>query len=268
MSEPLAVYMQGLGAWAPGLPDWTAWRALLRGEGEPDDAAPARPKPACLAAGERRRVSTHILAAIAVAEQAVAMSGLDASGLPCLFASAHGDSGIMDYMCTVLADTPRHLSPTRFHNSVHNAAVGYWTIANDCHAASNAVAALDASFGAGLLEAAMQAVAEQQPVLLVAHDSPGSGPLGEVLGTTDAFACALVLSPHRAPATPRLTLTLDADAHASDRPRHPHAAGMAQNNPSAAGLALLEALAGARNTRIRLKAAPELGLALDIDAMR
>ena len=27
------------------------------------------------------------------------------------------------------------MSPTRFHNSVHNAAVGYWTIATGCHAA-------------------------------------------------------------------------------------------------------------------------------------
>ena len=33
-----------------------------------------------------------------------------------------------------LAADPRELSPTRFHNSVHNAPAGYWTVAAHCHA--------------------------------------------------------------------------------------------------------------------------------------
>ena len=48
------------------------------------------------------------------------------------------------------------ISPTRFHNSVHNAAAGYWGIATGATAAANALCAYDASFGAGLLEALTQ----------------------------------------------------------------------------------------------------------------
>lgn len=266
MNPSLSIGVQGVGAWSPGLSDWASWRALLRGEGGMEADAPAKPRPERLPASERRRVSGHVLAAIEVADQAVRMSGLDAADLACVFASQQGDAGIMDYMCAVLADTPEHLSPTRFHNSVHNAAVGYWTIATGCRAASNAVAAAACSFGAALLEAATQAVVEQQPILLVAHDEPGSGPLGEVVPTTQAFAGALVLSPHaEAPALTRLDLALgDANAPLS-QPVHAHARALASANPCARGLPLLEALALGAPASLRLEAAPGLHLAIRVE---
>jgi len=126
---------------------------------------------------------------------AVRMSGRDAAGLACVFASGHGDQAITDYMCATLAQAPTELSPTRFHNSVHNAAVGYWTIATGCHAASIAVCAHRQSFGAGLLEAVSLVQADAQPVLLVCSDIAGSGPLQEMTGSTVAFGAALVLGP-------------------------------------------------------------------------
>ncbi len=265
MNRTLTLWVQGIGAWAPELPDWSAWRALLRGEGGPDASAPQRPKPERLSAGERRRVSTHVLAGIEVADQAVTMSGHDAAKLPCVFASSHGDAGIMDYMCRVLADTPQHLSPTRFHNSVHNAAVGYWTIATGCRAASSAVAAFTGTFGAGLLEAATQALIDEAPVLLVANDDPCSGPLGEVLATREAFACALVLSPRAgARAVARLDMTLDDARTPADLPEQPHARALAQANLSAPGLTLLEALSHDAATVVHLAVTPTLHLATRI----
>ena len=46
------------------------------------------------------------------------------------------------------------LSPTRFHNSVHNAPAGYWGIATGAHGPHRLrLCAYDASFAAGLLEA-------------------------------------------------------------------------------------------------------------------
>lgn len=265
MSTPLTLWVNGVGVWTPGLADWPAWCDLLRGGREPDTNASTRPKPARLSAGESRRVSTHVLAAIEVADQAVTMSGMDGAHLPCVFASAHGDAGIMDYMCAVLADTPQHLSPTRFHNSVHNAGVGYWTIACGCHAASTAVAGLECTFGAGLLEAVSQSLAENHPVLLVANDEPGNGPLGEVLGTSRALACALALSPQPGDhALARLELTLVDNAPAADHPRHSFAAALAQANPCAPGLSLLEALADHAPTDVMLAATPTLGLAIHV----
>ena len=69
---------------------------------------------------------------------AVRASGRDPATLPSVFTSAHGDLAVNDYMCATLATQPTAISPTRFHNSVHNAAAGYWTIATGCHAASSA----------------------------------------------------------------------------------------------------------------------------------
>ena len=117
-------------------------------------------------------------------------SGLDAATLPSVFTSAHGDLAINDYMCSTLASEPTLISPTKFHNSVHNAAAGYWTIATGCHEASTALTAFDASFGAGLLEAASQCQADARPVLLVAVDVEAAGALASVTESTGLLACA------------------------------------------------------------------------------
>lgn len=265
MNRSLQVWVEGVGCWAPGLADWPAWRILLRDGGAIDTAARSKPSPARLAAAERRRVSTHVLDAIEVADQAVAMSGRNGAALPCIFASAYGDTGIMDYMCATLADAPRNISPTRFHNSVHNAAAGYWTIASHSHAASQAVAAGAFTFAAGLLEAAVQAQAENRLVLLVAHDEPASGPLAEVFAVEQPFACALVLSPQAGDAAvARLALTLADTAPRTDTPRHPDAARLAGSNPAARGLVLLEALASTQPRHVTLAAADGLELAVGV----
>jgi hypothetical protein len=236
----LRVHVEGVGLWSPQLADFAALRALLAGATPP--APPPRPAAATLPSNERRRAPESVLLAVEAAGQAVAMSGRDAAALACVFASAHGDQAITDYMCATLAQAPTELSPIRFHNSVHNAAVGYWTIATGCHAPSTAICAQRVSFGAALLEAASQVLAEQRPVLLVCSDTAGSGALGEVTGCAQAFGCALVLAPQAGPATLarlRLTLTTAAASSTLDEPL----AGWRQANPSAAALPLLARLA-------------------------
>jgi len=61
----------------------------------------------------------------------------------------------------LLAGENKALSPTKFHNSVHNAAAGYWTISTGCMQAANSVAGFDNSVSLTLLEALIQADAEQ-----------------------------------------------------------------------------------------------------------
>ncbi len=91
----------------------------------------------------------------------------------------------------------REMSPTRFSNSVHNAAAGYWSIATGAKRESNVLCAFDASFCAGLLEALAQVVVEGEPVLLVAYDTEYPEPLHAKRPVPDAFGAALVLTPHR-----------------------------------------------------------------------
>lgn len=256
----LRVYVEGIGLWSPQLASLAALQAVLAGT-TPEPPA-ARPAAARLPPNERRRAPESVLLAIEVAGQAVAMSDHDAATLACVFASSHGDQPITDYMCATLARAPTELSPIRFHNSVHNAPVGYWTIATGCHAPSTSVAAQRASFGAGLLEAASQVLAGQRSVLLVCSDTDGSGPLREVTGCEQPFGCALVLAAQAGASTlARLELQVDADF--TDTPLQEPLAGWRRDNPSAASLPVLALLAGSGG-RCRLAASETLGLQIDI----
>jgi hypothetical protein len=259
----LRVYVEGIGVWSPQLADFAALGRVLAGA--TPNTPTGRPGATVLPVNERRRAPQSVLLAVEVAQQAVAMSRREAATLQCVFASADGDQATTDYTCTTLAQTPTELSPTRFHNSVHNAPVGYWTIAIGCHAASTAVAAQRASFGAGLLEAASQVLGEQQPVLLVCSDTAGTGPLREVTGCNQAFGCALVLAPDRgAAALARLELQLTPPR--PDTPLDEPLATWRANNASGPALALLALLTRSAG-RCQVAAAAKLGLQIDMESV-
>ncbi|MET0231493.1 MAG: beta-ketoacyl synthase chain length factor [Rhodanobacteraceae bacterium] len=213
----LTVYLDGIGFWAPGLADWAAFSHAV----EHDDFAlpetPTRPAPGALPPTERRRAPEPVLIASEAAGQAATMSGRDASKLACVFASTHGDLAITDEMCATLAAEPRELSPIRFHNSVHNAPAGYWTVAAQCHASATAISAYRATFSAGLFEAAVEIAAEGEPVLLAAYDIAARGPLAEMAPSAMPFATAFVLSAAKNARTiARLALRVAHDEALSD----------------------------------------------------
>jgi hypothetical protein len=217
---PPTLYIEGPAFWTPTLPGWDAARAAFRGEGALSDPPAKRPAPQVLAPAERRRAPDTVALALEVAAAAMSASGRNAADVPCVFTSAHGDLSINDYMCGTLATDPKVLSPTKFHNSVHNAAVGYWTIGTGCMAASNAISAYEHSFAAGLLEAAVQCAADQEAVLLVGYDTPTVGALTSVTDSRGLLAVALVLAPaptERTVAT--LTWSLVGSAQAATAPR-------------------------------------------------
>jgi len=189
----MKVQLLGVGLLGPGLPDWAQGAALLRRGFVP--APTVVPAPQLLPATERRRAGTVVKASIVVADEAVAAAGLQAALLPTVFTSSTGDPNNCHLLCEALAQPERLVSPTRFTNSVHNAAAGYWHIALHSRAPSTSLAAHDASFAAGLLEAAVQCLAAQTPVLLVACDVPYPEPLHTLRPVADVFAVALVLGP-------------------------------------------------------------------------
>jgi hypothetical protein len=180
---------------APGLEGWAGASKVLAGEA-PFEARPVqRPNVTVLPPAERRRAAPSVAWSLAVAQEALASSGLDAGGLAMVFVSSDGDGDIVHRLCTALAAPGAQVSPTDFHNSVHNAATGYWSIGAHSTAPSTAMCAFDASFAAGLLEAAAQVQAEGKPVLLVAVDLPYPPPLAPHRPVRHGFAAALVLVP-------------------------------------------------------------------------
>jgi hypothetical protein len=259
----LRVHVEGIGLWSPRLADFAALRARLRGASAAEPAA--RPTATTLPPNERRRAPESVLLAVEVAGQAVAMSGRAPDELACVFGSAFGDQAITDYMCETLARAPSELSPTRFHNSVHNAPAGYWTIATGCHAPSSAVCAWRDSMGAGLLEAALQAVADERPVLLVCSDVAGTGALAEMTGSTEPFACALVLAPQAsARSLAHLSLTLSSHAASEAAVARPPRGEHEANATAAAALPLLALLAG-HGRHCLMAAAGTLGLDIHLE---
>ena len=247
--------LRGLAAWATGLPDWNALRAAARGEAQPVADAPKKPAPALLPPNERRRAPDSVLLALQVAQAACEAAGADAATLPSIFASTHGDLAITDAMCATLASEPTDISPTRFHNSVHNAAAGYWTIGVGSHAPSTALSAYRATFAQGLLEAAMQLDAGAPQVLLVAYDSAASGPLAPVSSSEGMLGVAMVLERHAsttvrgepveaAAPVATLSISLRSGTPISLPSRLDAFAG---RNAMAPALALLDAIANERN---------------------
>ena len=189
----LAARVLGVGLLGPGLADWGTGAAVLAGDTPYRSAPTVLPLPALLPAAERRRAGRVVRLALAAGLEALAHSGSDARGLPSVFTSSGGDGDNCHEICQTLAGPERLISPTRFHNSVHNAAAGYWGIAQHCMQPSTALCAYDASFGAGLLEALAQLAEGAGPILLVSYDLDYPAPLQALRPIPDALAIALVL---------------------------------------------------------------------------
>jgi len=216
-----------------------------------------------LAPTERRRAGTAIRSAIVVADEACAVAGLDPAGLATVFTSSTGDPANCHALCEALATPARMMSPTRFTNSVHNAAAGYWHIATACRRASTSLCALDASFAAGLLEASVQCQATGAPVLLVACDLPYPEPLNAVRTLSDVFALAFVLGPPGSAHGPTLGLVcVPATAPSSCGP--PALDEVRRTIPAARALPLLQALARGEPARLSVEALAGLSLHLDV----
>jgi hypothetical protein len=263
----LDIRIEGIGFWAPGWADWNAACAGLRGEAQAD-AEVIKPSPALLVAAERRRAPLAVLLACEIAAQACAASGHAVDTLPSVFAATHGDLIITDYMCSTLAQAPRELSPIKFHNSVHNAPAGYWTIAAHCHAGSTSISSWHSTFAVALFEAAVQATAENVPVLLSAYDTESPGPLAEVSPASSIFGVAMVIAPADARGA---TMRIGFNATTADVPVSPQLPiafeEMSETNPMASqSLPLLAAIAAGMPTTLELPAGTHSTLTLELYA--
>ncbi len=259
----MTVKVIGVGLLGPALPNWAAAQLLLREPEAWQRQATVIPAPNRLPAAERRRAGNVIKAGVAVADEALAASGLDASALPTVFTSSTGDPLNCHLLCEALATPERMVSPTRFTNSVHNAAAGYWHIAAQSRQPSTSLAAFDASFAAGLLEAAVQVHATQTPVLLVACDVPYPEPLHALRPVEDVMAVALVLAPESSSGRAwRIEMT-HGDA-AATRCTDAAFEALRVGIPAARALPLLQALIAGESNSIVLDGLPGSALSVHV----
>jgi hypothetical protein len=265
----LTACIQGIGLLGPGLADWVSGARIIAGEEAYSPQPTALPAPEGLPAAERRRTGATVKLALGAAQQAVAAAGIDPGGLPAVFSSSGGDGLICHEICETLASADRQVSPTRFHNSVHNAAAGYWSLATGATAASTALCAYDGSFAAGLLEALALLAVDRVPVLLCAYETSYPPPLRAKRPLSDPFAVALVLAPAPTAATrARLTARPGSSAEAAAAFPEPRLEALRTTMPAARCLPLLRLLARREAGEVVLDSTDGQRLAVEVGECR
>jgi hypothetical protein len=240
--------LTGIGAWGPGFNDWPSLKALLLQTAAQDESAfiTSTPKPEVIPANERRRAPLPVKAAVDASWQALQQSGIASSEVACVFGSGLGDTEITDYMCRALTTTEKQLSPTKFHNSVHNAAAGYWTISTHCMKSANSIAAYHMTAGLAVLEAMTQCVLHNEPVLITLFDTAAHDAYRQIFDCQHSFAAALLITPIGfVSAMPLAELTLTQEPALATQPEwlSPTLNTLYQGNPAAKILSLLAAIA-------------------------
>jgi hypothetical protein len=238
---------------------------VLRGASPYQPTEPPPLKPDMLKPNERRRTTPTIKLALVVADDALQQVERPAE-LRSVFASSEGDLDIVNQICMALTREERPVSPTQFHNSVHNAPAGYFSIASGYRQASTSLAGLEGTFGAGLLEAAVEAESEAKPVLLVAYDQPAPPPLNQLFPNLTLFGTALLLTPTTDTQGDRLaTLHLQPDSETRQTPLQEQALETLRSSlPVARALPLLKALAQREPAQLLLPYLTGLGLRVEV----
>jgi hypothetical protein len=263
----LTAYLDGIGLIGPGLDNWPDSQPILAGRAAYESRPLAVAAPAALPPAERRRTGLAIKVALAVAQEAVAAGQLDARQLATVFTSSGADNDNCDAICKMLASDDRSISPTRFHNSVHNAPAGYWGIASGAMTPATVLCAHDASFSAGLLEAMTQVVVEQWDTLLIAYDTPYPEPMHAIRPLPATFGIALVLRPERSVnSLAKIELELSEDE--PDTLADPALETLRASIPAAHGLPLLQCIARGASGRVVLDYLDPLCLRVQVEPCR
>jgi hypothetical protein len=264
----MRVFVEGVGLCGPGLQSWEAALPVLAGEQDYVQAAAAPLPSSLLPPNERRRATQIVKFALAVGAEAFAASGRDPRVTQTVFTSSGGDGDTIHAIMSTLAASARELSPTRFHNSVHNAAAGYWSILTGSKAASSAICAHDDSFAAGLLEAMALLAAGEAAVALIAYDVQYPSPLAELRPIGAAFAAALVLT-RAASASAICSVELDllAEPRSDTEMALPGLEILRATTPAARCLPLLAALAIGQAAEVSLGYLGNMAIGLRVSPM-
>ena len=244
----MKIRVSGIGIWAHGIANWEAFQDWRQSPDTLSPSAEATAPPAdIIPPREKRRVPLITRMAIEAGIQACRMASVDPGQATTVFTSCMGDTDVTDYMCRVLATPAKAMSPTRFHNSVHNATSGYWSIFTGGQHSGGFVGAYLQSFATALIEAATLTISENKPALLVMYDIANRNPMHDACPIDAPLAYALLL--HAAGDTTEgrdisLTVVSGRDEEKSEREDTTafHFEQPGNLNPAANGLALLAAL--------------------------
>lgn len=256
------VDLAGVGIWSESFSDWEQFCAVANGEAVEVNA---KLQPELIPARERRRAPQFVKMAIEVMDQACIMADIDRSCVATVFASGMGDMQITDYMCRTLATMPRTISPTKFHNSVHNAATGYWSIATGSNAPASAVSGYAHSSAIALLEGATQAIEEDVAVLVTAQEGAAPKPFKSVYDSDHPLAVSLLLAPTGMCSSPVCELRIGESEPGLPDEKASSLAGVELDGSFGVELLdLLLVVAAGEERHVNLPLSPSAGLSIDV----
>lgn len=169
--------LRGLGLWTPGFADPASWSKRHVLEGSSGDPTLTAPRAELLPPMMRRRTSLLTRMAAEVAAQAIASAGLDGSEATLIYGSVYGEIRTTIDLLAALLDPAAPLSPTKFHNSVHNTAGGYVSIVTHNRRGNAAMTAGRSTLAMGLLECVGLIAAGEGPAVLVIAEEALPEPL-------------------------------------------------------------------------------------------
>ncbi|MES2942422.1 MAG: beta-ketoacyl synthase chain length factor [Pseudomonadota bacterium] len=179
---------------APGMTSLAQLRSVCRGNQIPVSAEVLQlPSPEMLPANERRRASQVVRLTQACIQQVLENCPFPVESLRSVFATDEGTGEVYQQILQAVTTT-RQVSPVMFSNSVQNAPSGYFSISWRNRQSSTVVSLGVESFASGLLCAVTEAMACEQPVLLVAYDPPMAAPMDELISIQEATASAWIIS--------------------------------------------------------------------------
>jgi hypothetical protein len=245
----MKIGITGIGLWGQGITSWSEFTAGLNGAFDLSAEPPATPSPANIPARERRRAPLTVKLAAEVINQAATMANTNQAELCSVFSSAVGDSNMTDYICRTLSGPDKTMSPTKFHNSVHNTTSGYWSISAENRLPSTFISAYDHSFPMALLEAASVSLTEHRPTVIVIYDVAFGAPISNVYPITETFAAAIIVDSVN---SPMRTLDMEVHTGSASKPtaQNDYLQQRTKNNPSADTLILCEALAASTTGKL------------------
>ena len=254
----------GLGIIGPGIGSWRDAVAVLTGsKGFSARAQVPQAVPTSLPANERRRVSPLIRMVLQCCEETLAERSSEFPAVRSVFASSCGDLVVADKILRALAMPGKPVSPTLFHNSVHNSVAGYFSIARGDCSSSISVSARDSSFVAGLLSTAGLVLSGAGPTLLVAYDCTAPPALAPFRPFLASFAVGMLLIDSPAPWSMSIQLLEgNSDTVLSD----PALEAMRLGNPAARALPLLALLAADRTGKVTLPYLSDMNAVIDIES--
>ncbi|MBR0701952.1 beta-ketoacyl synthase chain length factor [Bradyrhizobium diazoefficiens] len=191
-------FVEAVAVVGSGLQDWDMAQSALR------DPSTYRPGQVMtdgsdtMPPNERRRTTPVIRLVLQVMQQLQSRSTIDLSRSASVFATSWGDLQVIENMMSSLIAPGIPVSPVQFHNMVHNAPAGYWSIGARARSSSTSLTAGDGTFAAGLADAVACANShDDECVSYVCYEHPGPAVFEDYSPINTPFAVAMLLTAKR-----------------------------------------------------------------------